>query len=99
MHFAMLDCNRQVPCLPYFDHICWFDSDAVAQWNAYNPQRNQDIVVDQAGIALSAFRLRQHRQLPVAQHIHFTPQKLYQKHSSNGLVDAAQDNPSEMNKY
>ena len=38
-----------------------------------NPQRNRWIIVDQAGIELTTSRLRQLRQLPVVQHVRFTP--------------------------
>ena len=44
-----------------------------------NPQRNRWIIVDPAGIELTTSRLRQLRQLPVVQHVRFTPLKLRQK--------------------
>ena len=44
-----------------------------------NPQRNRWIIVDQAGIELTTSRLRQLRQLPVVQHVRFTPLKSRQK--------------------
>ena len=65
------------------DYICWFSFDALAVGNAYNPQRNRTIIVDQAGIDLTTFRLRQLPQIPVVQLVCFTPQKLCLKHSSN----------------
>ena len=40
-----------------------------------NPQRNRWIIVDPAGIELTTSRLRQLRQLPVVQHVRFTPLK------------------------
>ena len=45
--------------------ICWFDFDALTQRNAYNPQRNREIIMDQAGMEFTASRVRQHQQLPV----------------------------------
>ena len=44
-----------------------------------NPQRNRSIIVDPAGIELTTSRLRQLRQLPVVQHVRFTPLKSRQK--------------------
>ena len=44
-----------------------------------NPQRNRWIIVDPAGIELTTSRLRQLRQLPVVQHVRFTPLKSRQK--------------------
>ena len=46
-------------------HICCFNSDALAQEIAYSPQRNREIIVDQAVLELTTFRLKQHRQLSV----------------------------------
>ena len=45
---------------------------------AYNPQRRRQIVAGQARIELTKFRQRQHRQLPVVQHVRFTPHRLCQ---------------------
>ena len=50
-----------------------------------NQQRNRWIIVDPAGIELTASRLRQHRQLPVVQHDRFMPLKLCQKHNPNDM--------------
>ena len=44
-----------------------------------NPQRNRQIIVDQAGIELTTSRLSQLRQLPVVQHVRFTPLNSGQK--------------------
>ena len=52
---------------------------ALAQENTYNPQRSREIVMLNAGIDLTMFRLRQYRQLPVVQHIRLMPQRLCQK--------------------
>ena len=52
---------------------------ALAKENTYNPQRSREIVMLNAGIDLTMFRLRQYRQLPVVQHIRLTPQRLCQK--------------------
>ena len=48
-------------------YICWFNSDALSRRSAYNPQKKtnkQVVAMDQAGIELTTFRQRQHRQLP-----------------------------------
>ena len=45
---------------------------------AYNPRRSRQIVAGPAGIKLIKFKQRQHRQLPIVQHVRFTPQRLYQ---------------------
>ena len=44
-----------------------------------NPQRNRWIIVNPAGIELTTSRLRQLRQLPVVQHVRFTPLQLRKK--------------------
>ena len=56
-------------------HICCFNFDDLAKGNAYNLQQNSEIVMDHMGIELTIFRLRQHRQLPVVQHVHSTLQR------------------------
>ena len=48
--------------------------------------------MDQAGIELTTSRLRQLRQLPVVQHVRFTPLKSRQKRNSNDVPVAALDN-------
>ena len=48
--------------------------------------------MDPAGIELTTSRLRQFRQLPVVQHVRFTPLKLRQKRNSNDMPEAALDN-------
>ena len=60
-------------------HIWWFNFDALAQGNAYKPTKEPINIVDQAGIELTTSRLRQLRQLPVVQHVRFTPLKSRQK--------------------
>ena len=45
---------------------------------AYNTQRSRQIVAGPAGIELTKFRQRQHRQLPIVQPVRFTPQRLCQ---------------------
>ena len=65
---------------------------ALALGNAYNQQWNREIIVNHAGIELTTFRLRRLRQLPVVQHFGSTPQRLYQKHNSNGGAEAALNN-------
>ena len=57
-----------------------------------NPQRNRWIIVDPAGIELTTSRLRQLRQLPVVQHVRFTPLKSRLKRNSNDMPVAALDN-------
>ena len=49
-------------------------------------------MVDPAGIELTTSRLRQLRQLPVVQHVRFTPLKSRQKCISNDMPVAALDN-------
>ena len=41
----------------------------MALGEAYNPPRNPQIILDQAGIQLTTCRLKQHYQLPVVQHL------------------------------
>ena len=48
--------------------------------------------MDPAGIELTTSRLRQLRQLPVVQHVRFTPLKSRQKRNSNDMPVAALDN-------
>ena len=48
--------------------------------------------MDQAGIELTTSRLRQLHQLPVVQHVRFTPLKSRQKRNSNDVPVAALDN-------
>ena len=48
--------------------------------------------MDPAGIQLTTSRLRQLRQLPVVQHVRFTPLKSRQKRNSNDMPEAALDN-------
>ena len=57
-----------------------------------NPQRNRQIIVDPAGIELTTSRLRQLRQLPVVQHVRFTPLKSRQKTQFQYMPVAARDN-------
>ena len=57
-------------------HICGINFDALKQGDAYNPQGNRKIILDEVGIKLTIFRLRQNPQMPVVQHVHFMPQNL-----------------------
>ena len=70
---------------------CCVDFCALAQGNAYYPQKSREIAVPVVGVDRTMFRLRQQRQLPVAQHVRSTPQRLCQKHSSNGGAEVALD--------
>ena len=57
-----------------------------------NPRRNRKFIVDPAGIELTTSRLRQHRQLPVVQQVHFMPLKLCKKnHNPNDKPETALD--------
>ena len=56
-------------------HICWFNFDALAQGNAYKPTKEPINYRGPGGIELTTSRLRQLRQLPVVQHVRFTPLK------------------------
>ena len=60
-------------------HICWFNFDALAQGNAYKPTKEPINYRGPGGIELMTSRLRQLRQLPVVQHVRFTPLKSRQK--------------------
>ena len=62
-----------------FIHICWFNFDALAQGNAYKPTKEPINYHGPGGIELTTSRLRQLRQLPVVQHVRFTPLKSRQK--------------------
>ena len=73
-------------------HICWFNFDALAQGNAYKPTEEPINYRGPGGIELTTSRLRQLRQLPVVQHVRFTPLILRQKRNSNDMPEAALDN-------
>ena len=60
-------------------HICWFNFDTLAQGNPYKPTKEPINYREPGGIELTTSRLRQLRQLPVVQHVRFTPLKLRQK--------------------
>ena len=57
-----------------------------------NPQRNEQTIVDPAGIKLTTSGLRQHRELPVVQHVRFMPPELRQNQNPNDMPQAALDN-------
>ena len=66
-----------------------------------NPQRNRWIIVDPAGIELTTSRLRQLRQLPVVQHVRFTPLKSRHKNATPMTCPWLRwttDNPSGMHR-
>ena len=51
--------NTSSPQSFFYTHICCFNFDALAQGNVYNqvnPQKNWEIIMDQAGIDLTTFR-------------------------------------------
>ena len=50
------------------------------------------IIVYLSGVELNTSRLRQHRQLPVIQHVRFMPQTLCQKHNASDMTEATLDN-------
>ena len=61
-------------------HICcFFNFDALAQGNACKPTKEPINYREPGGIELTTSRLRQLRQLPVVQHVRFTPLKSRQK--------------------
>ena len=65
------------PSVHVYIHTGWFNFSTLAQKKTHiNGQRNRSIIVDPAGIVLATSRLRQHRQLPVVQHVRFMPPKL-----------------------
>ena len=48
--------------------------------------------MDQVGIELTTYRLKQRRQLPMVQHVRFVPQIFYRKYHPNGMAEAALEN-------
>ena len=72
-------------------HICCSNLDHLAHGATYNLQKSRETIVHRVGIEIATLRLRQHRQLPVVQHVRSTLQKMSPKDSSNNGAKAALD--------
>ena len=74
--------------------------DVLVPGNASNPQRSREIVIPNVGIDLTTFRLRQHRQLPVFEHVRPTPERLPKSTvpMAGPRGHCTTDNLSEMNR-